>query len=127
MSKNKKKILIIDDEKLGVKAIFEHLTSEGYEVYDANDGRGGLEKAKKIKPSIILLDIIMPVMDGLTVLKKLKENSGTKNIPVLVLTNLETDESVREAVKSGSREYLVKANYGLNDLSKKIESVLNNR
>jgi len=120
----KKKILIVDDEEKIVKAYSEYLSSHGYEVFDASDGEEGLAKIKEMKPDIILLDIIMPNMDGITMLKNLKRDSELNKIPVIMLTNLDTSKGVADALESGSSQYLVKSNYSLEDLKKRVEEVM---
>ena len=119
-----KKILIAEDEKSIANAYGDHLGREGYSIEYAYDGEEALEKAKEFMPDLILLDIVMPKMDGITALKKLKENDGTKDIPVIMLTNLESSQSAAEAMEAGSYQYLVKTNYTLDDVSKKVAEVL---
>lgn len=98
--------------------------NEGYQLIKALDGEAGLELAKKEQPTMILLDVIMPKMDGFTVLKKLKEGPTTKNIPVLLLTNLGQDEDVEKGKQLGSVGYLVKANVTPSEVVKKVKEVL---
>ncbi len=119
-----KKILFIEDEPTLQKAIGRYLEQEGYEIENALDGELGIEMAKKDKPDLILLDIILPKKDGFEVLKELKEDEGTKNIPVIILTNLESDSNVEKALSLGATTYLVKANYNLEEISKKIKETL---
>ncbi|MBL7053330.1 MAG: response regulator [Candidatus Portnoybacteria bacterium] len=120
-----KTILFIEDEPTLQKAIGRYLEQEGYNIKSALDGDLGLEIAKKEKPDLILLDIILPKKDGFEVLKELKENETTKNIPVIVLTNLESDADVERTLSLGATTYLVKANYKLEEITKKIKEVLN--
>ena len=119
-----KKILFIEDEPTLQKAISRFLEQEGYQVMNALDGDLGLEIAKKEKPDLILLDIILPKKDGFEVLKGLKEDETTKDIPVIFLTNLEGDDDVEKALSLGATTYLVKANYKLEEITKKIEETL---
>lgn len=84
--------------------------NEGYDLIKAMDGSQGLEMAKANNPDFILLDIIMPKMDGFSVLKALKEDASTKNAPVMLLTNLGQDEDVQRGKQLGAVGYLVKAN-----------------
>jgi len=119
-----KKILFIEDEPTLQKAISRFLEQEGYQVINALDGDLGLEIAKKEKPDLILLDIILPKKDGFEVLKGLKEDETTKDIPVIFLTNLEGDDDVEKALSLGATTYLVKANYKLEEITKKIEETL---
>ena len=119
-----KKILFIEDEPTLQKAIGRYLEQEGYEIKNALDGDIGIKIAKKDKPDLILLDIILPKKDGFEVLKELKEDEGTKNIPVIILTNLESEDNIEKALSLGATTYLVKANYRLEEISKKIKETL---
>lgn len=120
----KKKILIIDDEPPIQKALTDRLRLEGYEPISALDGREGLKKVESEKPDLILLDIIMPTLDGISVLKKLKENRYTNKIPVIILTNLSDGETIATALESGGTDYLVKASFTLDELVATIKERL---
>jgi|SRR3989344_1140626 len=121
-----KKILFIEDEQALQKTMGDRLSQDGYEVIPALDGEIGLKLAEEKKPDLILLDLILPKVQGLEVLKKLKENKETKEIPVVVLTNLEEMEKVTKALELGATTYLVKANYSLEEVVGKIKhQVLN--
>src|SRR3989304_949638 len=96
---NRKKILLIDDEPELVKAVEIRLKSTGYEVSVAHDGRAGIHEAKKIKPDLIILDLLMPIMDGYAVANELKDDPETKHIPIIILT-----ASQREDLKTKCRE-----------------------
>ena len=122
---NKKTILIVEDEATLHRALLEFLTEEGFAVLSAMDGEKGLELAKSKKPDLVLLDIVLPKMDGYEVLERLKENAPTKKIPVILLTNLESAEDVQRAFDKGATTYLVKADYKLEDVIKKIRETLN--
>lgn len=111
-----KKILVVDDEKSVVDVLTKKLQLEGYEVGVAYDGQEALNKIAKEKYDLILLDIIMPVLDGMSVLRRLKADEATKNIPIIVLTNLQDDEKISEVVIAGQSDYLIKSNYSLDDL-----------
>jgi len=118
------KILFVEDEPSLQKAISEVLTQEGYQVIEARDGEEGLKQAKKEKPNLILLDLILPKKDGFEVLKELKADDELKDIPVIVLTNLEGIGDVEKALSLGATTYLVKANYDLEDVVKKIKELV---
>ena len=118
------KILFVEDEPSLQKAIREVLTQEGYKVLGAADGEEGLKKAKEEKPNLILLDLILPKKDGFEVLKELKADEKLKDIPVIVLTNLEGVGDVEKALELGATTYLVKANYKLEDVVNKIKELL---
>lgn len=105
------KVLIIDDEK-GILSMYEeYLKGAGIEVITSSGGEGGLELAKTQKPDVILLDIIMPKMNGLDVLQTLKKLPETQSIPVFLLTNLPEECSGEKAKSIGAAGYLVKAEY----------------
>ena len=119
-----KKILFIEDEYALQKTFGEVLKQEGYEMISALDGEVGLRLAKSQKPDLILLDLILPKVHGFTVLKKLKESPETKDIPIIVLTNLERMEDVDKAIELGAKTYLVKAQYTLDEVIEKIKNTL---
>ena len=119
-----KKILFIEDESNLQKTLGSALGKEGYEVISALDGETGLRIAKEKKPDLVLLDLILPRLHGLEVLKKLKEDPGTREIPVIVLTNLEDMQSVEEALSLGVKTYLVKASYTLEEVLEKIKKAI---
>lgn len=119
-----KKILFIEDEAALQKAFGTILKDKGYDVISAFDGETGLKLAKEEKPSLILLDIILPKAHGFEVLKKLKEEKETQQIPVIILTNLEDMENVGKALELGAMSYLVKAQYSLEEVLEKIKKAL---
>ncbi|HZX50102.1 MAG TPA: response regulator [Candidatus Paceibacterota bacterium] len=111
-----KRILFIEDEAAIHKTFTDVLAREDYEIISALDGEIGLRLAKEKKPDLILLDLILPKMDGFEVLKALKADEETKRIPVIVLTNLEQMEDIQKAIDLGARTYLVKSNYDLKEV-----------
>ena len=119
-----KKILVIEDEATLQKALNEILSKEGYEVVSSLDGLRGLELAQKENPDLILLDIILPKMDGFEVLRRIKENDKISKIPVIILTNLSDVNDIQKALDLGATTYLVKADFHIEDVLKKIEKVL---
>ena len=114
-------ILFVEDEPTIQKTLSLALTQEGYDVKNALDGEIGLKLAREIKPNLILLDLILPKMDGFEVLEELKEDDDTKDIPVIVLTNLESSQDIEKALVLGATTYLVKANYDLKEVIEKIK------
>src|SRR3990167_7710308 len=124
MPEDKAKILVVEDEEILLTALKEELTQGGYEVEGAVDGVEGLEKVKSFQPDLVLLDLLMPKMDGMEVLQKLKGDNKTKDVPVVILTNLSDYEKISEALSLGAMDYLVKANYRLEDLLDKVRTVL---
>jgi len=119
-----KKILFIEDESALQKTFEEILKQEGYEMISALDGEVGLRLAKTQKPDLILLDLILPKVNGFEVLKELKKDKETKDIPVIVLTNLEGIGDVEKALELGATTYLVKAQYSLEEVVEKIKKAL---
>ena len=103
-----KKVLIIDDEPDFVDALRMRLEANGYDCITAYDGQEGIEKAKKEAPALILLDLVMPKVNGFTVLVKLKGDSKTMNIPVIILTAKTESEYALDAGRLGANDYLVK-------------------
>jgi len=120
-----KTILFIEDESALQKTFGEILKQEGLGITPALDGEICLRLAKTKKPDLILLDLILPKMHGFEVLKKLKEDKETKDIPVIVLTNLEGIGDVEKAIELGATTYLVKAQYSLDEVVEKIKKALN--
>src|SRR3989344_6278636 len=116
-----KKILFIEDEAALQKSIGLTLGQEGYEVKAALNGEEGFKLAKAEHPDLILLDLILPRKDGFEVLEELKKDSATQDIPVIVLTNLEGMEHIKRAVELGAQSYLVKANYSLEEVVRKVK------
>ncbi len=107
-SKKGKSVLAIDDENDVLLIIKTALQSEGYDVLTATNGFDGLAIAEDQRPSLILLDLMMPEMDGMEVLKKLKETKVTDDIPVIILTGLSDRGKIREALDKGTSYYIVK-------------------
>jgi len=124
MAETKTKVLLIEDDKMIIDMYNLKFTQEGYEVFKAENGKDGVEMAKETKPDIILLDIILPKMDGFSVLKKLKADDDTKNVPVVLLTNLGQDGDVKKGLELGAIDYLIKANYTPAQVVEKVKSLL---
>lgn len=119
-----KKILFIEDEFELQRSVSDFLKKQGYAVVYALDGEIGLNLAQTEKPDLILLDIILPKKDGFEVLKSIKKEERTKNIPVIVLTNLENPEDVEKILSLGATTYLVKSDHDLNDILDKIKQTI---
>lgn len=119
----KKKILLVEDE-LYIRDLYRIiLESAGFDVYLAIDGEEGLKFAQN-QPDLILLDIMLPKMNGIMLLKKLKGMENTKNIPVVLLTNLGQESIIRSAFESGASGYLLKAKLEPYDVAKEIKPFL---
>jgi len=122
-----KKILLIDDEPLVIRMYQQKLLGDGYQVLEASNGKDGFEMAKKEKPDLIFLDLMMPNVDGIMTLKMLKGEVGTKNIPVIILTNVNHGQEIENAKKAkvmGALDYLVKSQIDLKKLSATAVSIL---
>lgn len=118
------KILVIEDDKFLKELISEKLEEEGYESIIAIDGAEGLKKAKEEKPDLILLDLILPEMDGFEVLSRIKRDSDLSLIPVIILSNLGQREDVEKGLKLGAVDYLIKAHFTLDEIIEKIKNAL---
>ena len=119
-----KTVLFIEDEAALQKTFGKILEEEGFKVISALDGDVGLKLAKLKKPDLILLDLILPKQNGFEVLKAIKEDEEIKDIPIIVLTNLETIDNVDRAIELGATTYLVKANYSLKEVITKVKQAL---
>lgn len=120
----KKKILIVEDELPLLEIMADKLSEEGFAVIRAEDGEKGLELAKEQHPDLILLDILLPKLDGMEVLKKLREDAWGKEAEIILLTNLSGSEKVAEATGLGAYNYLVKSDWKLEDVVKKVKETL---
>lgn len=118
------KILVVEDERMVRDALKRKLETMGFDVVEAGDGQEGLNLAIKEHPQLILLDLILPLMDGITVLEKLRVDESTKNIPVIVLSNLSDDATVQESKHKGVYDYLVKTDWTLDDVISKVKVIL---
>ena len=119
-----KKILIVEDEVSLLNVLTDKLTREGYTVVKAIDGKEGLRLALSELPDLILLDINMPVMDGITMLKLLRKEDAGKKVEVVMLTNFSEYKLLAEAMEQGSHDYLVKSDWKLEDVVKLIHDKL---
>jgi len=123
-SEDKTLILAVDDENDVLLIIKTALQSEGYKVLTAPNGFDGLAIAEDQQPSLILLDLMMPEMDGMEVLRKLKESRRTDKIPVIILTGLSDRNKVRQALDQGTSFYIVKP-FDYQELVSKVKLALN--
>jgi len=119
-----KKILFIEDEPALQRAASAILTQEGFQVMLALNGEEGIQTALREKPALILLDLILPKKDGFEVLEALKKDPDTKDIPVIILSNLEGSTDVERAISMGATTYLVKANYRLEEVLQRIREII---
>jgi DNA-binding response OmpR family regulator len=119
-----KKILIVEDELAYVELLRDALIAQGYNVIEAYDGNTGLEKAINEKPDVILLDLRMPVMDGVTMLKKLRETAWGKDANVLILTNLDDSTTISKVMNEKVSRYIVKSNASLSSILSDLKVIL---
>jgi len=119
-----KKILIVEDEAPLLNILSDKLASAGYAVVKAEDGKSGLKLAFSEKPDLILLDITMPIMDGLTMLKYLRQEESVKDTEVVLLTNSSASNLLVEALTLGAHDYLVKSDWSLDDVVKLVDGKL---
>ncbi|PIR76597.1 MAG: response regulator [Candidatus Magasanikbacteria bacterium CG10_big_fil_rev_8_21_14_0_10_42_10] len=117
-------ILLVEDDTFLANIYKTKFEMEGFKVSVAEDGEAGYEAAGKIKPDLILLDILLPKMDGFSVLKKLKETDSVKEIPVILLTNLGQKDDVEKGLESGAVDYLIKAHFKPSETVAKVKKVL---
>ena len=119
-----KTILIVEDDKFLRELITQKLIKEGYETSEAIDGEEGIKKIKEEKPNLVLLDLILPGIDGFEVLSKMKEDLALAQIPVIILSNLGQKEDVERGLKLGAVDYLIKAHFTPGEIIEKIKNVL---
>jgi DNA-binding response OmpR family regulator len=119
-----KTILIVEDELSMQRALKNKLEQETFKVMTAADGTQALEAMRSVTPDLVLLDLIMPKLDGISVLREMKKDEALRNIPVIILTNLSTGDKVAEAMQLGTFDFLVKANYSLEDVLRKVKERL---
>lgn len=124
MAESLKSILLADDDITLREMYAERLKAEGFTVETAQDGEDALQKATELLPNAILLDVMMPKMNGLDVLKKLKEQDATKNIPIIILTALIQDREKMESITRGADDYIVKSEAMPGDVIAKVHAVL---
>ncbi|PIV12899.1 MAG: response regulator [Candidatus Nealsonbacteria bacterium CG03_land_8_20_14_0_80_36_12] len=119
-----KTILIIEDDKFLRELIAQKLSKEDYEISEAIDGEEGMSKVKEEKPDLILLDLILPGIDGFEVLSQIKKDPALSPIPVIILSNLGQKEDVEKGTKLGAVDYLIKAHFTPGEIIEKIKNVL---
>lgn len=128
MSKNNNITILVVEDNITLQGLLkERLSQEGWKVETAADGVEGLAKAQKLIPTLILLDLLLPKKDGVAVLKELRGKADTKNIPVIVLTNLSDGETVANVLTSGGMDFLVKTDYSLDQVVERINKRLPKR
>lgn len=125
MDEKKYKVLIVEDEKMLADMYGTKFEMEGFAVSKANDGEAGLAMVKSVVPDMILLDVIMPKLDGFAVLKAIRADASIRDIPVILLTNLGQDEDIKKGKELGANDYFVKANHTPAEVVTKVKQSLN--
>lgn len=118
------KILIIEDDKFLRELIAQKLLKAGYDVSEAVDGEEGIKKIKEERPQMVLLDLILPGIDGFEVLAKMKEEPELISTPVIILSNLGQKEDVEKGLKLGATDYLIKAHFTPGEIVEKIRAII---
>ncbi len=125
MAKKKIKILLVEDDSFLLNMYATKFEIENFEVVVAEDGEKGSKAAAAEMPDIILLDIMLPKMDGFDVLKQIKSNQATANIPVILLTNLSQKDDINKGLSLGAVDFLIKAHFMPSEVVEKIKKILN--
>jgi CheY-like chemotaxis protein len=118
------KILITEDDPLMSRMYQKIFTFEGFDVIMAADGQEGLDKIRSEQPTLVLLDVMMPKLNGLEVLERLKADPATKAIPVIMLTNLSSQQDAENAMLKGAVKYIVKSQYDPKQVADMVKEVL---
>lgn len=120
----KKTILIVEDDEILLRALYLLFHAGEFTIASATDGETALKMTDRIKPDVVLLDLLLPKMNGFDYLKDLKANTSVKNTPVIVLSNLGDKESIDKAMGLGAQDYFIKADTDLTTLYEKVKKIL---
>ena len=123
--KTKIHVLIVEDDVFLANIYKTKFDMQGFKVSTSENGEAGLNDVKKKKPDIVLLDILLPKMDGFVVLEKLKADPEVKSIPVILLTNLGQKDDVQKGLEMGAADYLIKAHFKPSEVVEKVRKILN--
>ena len=118
------KILLIEDDKFLRELIIQKLGREGFEATEAPEGEAGLTKMKEERPDLVLLDLILPGIDGFEVLSRMKKDPALTSIPVIILSNLGQRDDVQKGIDLGAEDYLIKAHFTPGEIVEKIKAIL---
>ncbi|MBN1162450.1 response regulator [Patescibacteria group bacterium] len=124
MQDEKNKLLIVEDDEFLLNALERSFSEHGYDILKATDGEKGLSLALREHPDLILLDIVLPKMDGITMLKKLRKDSWGETAKVVMLSNLDRVDYQEASFENNASRYLVKTDWTLDQLTKKVLEVL---
>ena len=117
-------LLIVEDDEILLRALYLIFHEDNYTIATAPDGDTALKMAERMRSDLILLDLLLPMMNGFDFLKFIKANPGLKEIPVIVLSNLGDQENIAKAKELGALDYFVKSGTNLNDLREKIAKII---
>lgn len=120
-----KKVLLVEDDSLLANVLMDSLTREGFDAVNVKDGLQVFETAQKFQPNLILLDLILPGLDGFEVLRQLKNENKLKNIPVFIISNLDSISEVKSAKALGAEDYFIKANTDIGKIIKVVKKRIN--
>jgi DNA-binding response OmpR family regulator len=119
-----KNILVVEDDKFLRELISQKLLKEGYNVSQAVDGEEGVKKVREEKPNLVLLDLILPGIDGFEVLAQMRQDKDSALTPVIILSNLGQKEDIEKGLKLGATDYLIKAHFTPGEIIEKIKGIL---
>lgn len=122
--KKRKKILVVEDETAFLYALQSKLSIKGFEVLTSTTAEEAVKILNKSKIDLVILDIMLPKMDGIDLLRNLKNNEKTKDIPAVIVSNLSDKENIDSGIKLGVKDYLVKSEYNLDGIVGKIEELI---
>jgi DNA-binding response OmpR family regulator len=120
---NKLKLLLVEDDEFLQKILLAKFLKEGFDVVAASDGEKALESLKERPPQLVLLDLILPKMTGFDVLSDIRMDPATKDLPVIILSNLGQEEDIRRGKDLGALDFLVKADISVNDVVRKVKEL----
>jgi len=119
------KILIVEDDTILSDLYLNTFNFGGFDTYIAKNGLEGFDKVNEVKPDVILLDIMMPKMNGIDLLKKLKEQEASKNIPIAILSNFSDESLAKEAMANGALAYIIKSEHEPAEIIQMVKDILN--
>ena len=122
--KNKKTVLIVEDDEILLRALYLLFHDGNYTIASASDGETALKMTERLKPDIVVLDLLMPKMNGFDYLRNIKANANLKNIPIIVLSNLGDKDDIEKAKNLGADDYFIKADTNLATLFDKVKKKL---
>ncbi len=124
--KENKKILIVEDDDLTLRMLSDVFRNRNFSVLEAINGKEALDTALRECPDIILLDIVIPEINGIQVLKRLRKSGCCKDIPIIVMTNLEGTQPIDEALEAGRCDFMIKTDWSISDIVKRVNGHLSN-